>query len=119
MNCQIAIIFVKKAFVVYCFLMVVSFWKKVLKKSTQGILILVHAVPASKEFALSGDEWKASLVVRLRAKPERGKANKELLQEMKKFFQARVELAKGEKSSEKLLLVHAPKKRVLQRLSSL
>jgi len=99
--------------------MVVKDFEKILVETKQGTLLKVHAKPDSKNFALGLDEWKGSLEVKLRAKPEKGKANKELLKKLRKIFDADIEIIKGKKSSKKTLLIDAEKKRVLKSLSSL
>jgi hypothetical protein len=99
--------------------MVVKF-EKSLRETLQGTLVQVQVVPKGKEFALIGfDEWTGSLKVRLSKPKEKGKANRELLQKMRGFFGAEVEIAKGEKSQQKTLLVHAEKPRVEESLSAL
>jgi len=99
--------------------MVVSFWET-LKETKHGTLLPVHVVPGSKSFEISGlEDWNLGLRVRLREKAEKGKANQELVKKLGKFFETSVEIVKGEKSSKKVLLVHAEKYRVLKSLSSL
>ncbi len=91
-----------------------------IKETKQGILLPVMVIPKGKEFAVIGfDEWNSSLKIRLQEKPEKGKANQELLKELRNFFGAEVEIVKGKKQREKILLVHAGKKSVEESLSSL
>ncbi len=99
--------------------MVVKFEEK-LVETKQGTLMPVQVVPEGKRFVIIGfDEWTGSLKIRLRAKAEKGKANQELVKEMRQFFGASVELKKGEKQRQKTLLIRAKKALVLLRLSSL
>ena len=82
--------------------MIVKNFEKNLVKTAQGILLPVRVAPGCKEFAVSGfDEWTGSLKVRLLEKPEKGKANKELLENFEKIFNTHVEIAAGEKQREK------------------
>ncbi len=93
---------------------------KNLKENRQGTFLPVQVVPRGKEFALIGfDEWTGSLKVRLSKPKEKGKANKELLQKLRGFFGAEVEITKGKKAQQKILLVHAEKTRVEKSLSAL
>lgn len=86
----------------------------------QAFLLPVHAVPGSKHFAVEGfDEWTGSLKVRLQAKPEHGKANKQLLHNLSKILDAEIKIVAGERQREKRLLVLAPKEQVIERLSML
>ncbi|MFA4855722.1 MAG: DUF167 family protein [archaeon] len=94
--------------------------EKNLAETRQGVLLPVQVVPQGKQFAVIGfDEWLGALKIRLRAKAEKGKANQELVEELRKIFSAEVEIAAGEKSQRKKLLVHAPKAHVLKILSGL
>lgn len=98
--------------------MIVKSLEEKLEETKHGTLLWVHAKPGSREFAVEGfGEWSSALEVRLKEKAERGKANQRLIKELEKLFQAETELVKGEKSRHKKVLVHAPKKRVLETLS--
>ncbi len=91
-----------------------------IKETKQGTLLPILVVPKGKEFAIIGfDEWNGSLKIRLQEKPEKGKANQELVKKLRNFFGAEVEIVKGKKQRKKMLLVHAGKKSVKESLSSL
>ncbi len=91
-----------------------------IKETKEGILLPVLVVPQGKEFAIIGfDEWNNSLKIRLSKKPEKGKANQELVKELRKFFSAKAEIVKGKKQRQKMLLIHTDKKSVQKSLSSL
>ena len=94
--------------------------EKSLVETAKGTIVPVQAVPQGSKFAVVGfDEWNRALKVRLRSKAEKGKANKELAEGLKKAFNAEVEIVSGKKARLKKVLVHAPKERVLKSLSSL
>ena len=98
--------------------MVVKEFKKTVRETAQGSLMRVRVVPAGKQFAVIGfDEWTQALKVRLRAKPEKGKANQELLEKLGKLFNATVEIVEGKKKQHKMLLIRAKKSRVIECLS--
>ncbi len=59
----------------------------------------VKAIPSAGGFGISFKEGK--MIVRLRGKPERNEANKELLREMKRIAGRRAYLIGGTKSREK------------------
>jgi len=89
------------------------------QKRENRALLRVRVKPGSKQFAVKGfDEWSSALEVRLREKPEKGKANYRLKKELEKILQARVEILSGQKSRQKTLLVFAPKAQVEKRLSA-
>ena len=96
--------------------------EKVLKieETGQGTLLPVLVVPKGKEFAVIGfDEWNGCLKIRLREKPEKGKANQELVKELRNFFGAEIEIVKGKKQRQKMLLVRTGKKNCEEILSGL
>ena len=98
--------------------MIVINFEKSLVETRQGTIVPVQVIPHGKEFAITGlDEWTGSLKIRLQKKPEKGKANKELIEELQKFFNTKVEIIAGQKSRQKKLLVHAEKELVLKILS--
>ena len=91
-----------------------------IKETSQSTLLHVQVVPKGKKFAVIGfDEWNGSLKIRLKEKPEKGKANKELIKELRNFFGAKVEIVKGKKQRQKMLLIHAGKKSCEKSLSVL
>ena len=88
-------------------------------ETAQGTKVQVQVIPQGKKFALVGfDEWTGSLKIRLHEKPEKGKANQELKENLQKIFNAKVEIIAGEKQRQKMLLVHAGKKSVMKSLPS-
>jgi len=108
----------KEKHFIWLLLSMVADFEKILKESLQGCLMPVQVISEGKEFALIGfDEWNQALKIRVSKKREKGKANKELLKELRGIFGAEVEIIKGEKSRQKTLLVHAKKARVLKSLS--
>ena len=56
------------------------------------------------------------LIVESTEKPEKGKANKEILKKLKKFFKADIEIVSGLKSKEKVIKIYLPKEQVLNLL---
>ncbi len=66
----------------------------------------VRVKPNSRETVIEGfDPCKGCVVVKLKARPEKGLANKELLRLVSKELGRRVRLKSGASSKEKLLLV--------------
>jgi hypothetical protein len=58
-----------------------------------------------REFGIGFDEKSGLLAVSCTQVPEKGKANKEILKELKKFFKADVEIVSGIKSKEKVVRI--------------
>jgi len=59
------------------------------------------------------DPVQNELMVKVCLPALKGKANKELLKELKKVFNSSAEIIKGEKSNKKKVLVHARSEQVL------
>jgi len=74
-----------------------------LLKTAHGVVLDVHVKPNSKKFRLEldGDE----LVVSCREAPVKGKVNRELLKQLSRLFNRRVEIASGFTSRKKKLLI--------------
>ena len=74
-----------------------------LQETAQGVVLDVHVKPKSKNFRmeLDGDE----LVVSCREAPVKGKVNKELLKQLSRLFNSRVELVSGFTSRQKKFLI--------------
>jgi len=74
-----------------------------LLKTAQGVILDVHVKPNSKKFRVEfdGDE----VVVSCREAPVKGKVNRELLKQLSRLFNRRVELVSGFTSRQKKLLI--------------
>ncbi|MFH1587928.1 MAG: DUF167 domain-containing protein [Candidatus Diapherotrites archaeon] len=83
-------------------------------------IIELQATPNAKEFSVQGfDSWNKLLKVKIKAVPEKGKANKELLKELSNLFECKVELIKGTKSRKKTIKVHCPQQKINSKLKKL
>lgn len=74
-----------------------------LQATSQGVILNVHVKPNSKEFQLELEE--DMLLVSCREAPLKGKVNKELLKQLSRFFDRKVELVAGSTSRQKKILV--------------
>jgi uncharacterized protein (TIGR00251 family) len=77
-------------------------------ETKQGCIVDISVKPSSREFRveLEADE----IVVRSTKEPVGGKVNKELINELSRFFKRQVELVSGFASKEKKLLVKGARK---------
>ena len=70
------------------------------------IKLRVHVIPNSKENRIEGyDEWRKAVIVKIRAPPSEGRANRELERFLSKFFGTEVRIISGEKSRDKIVLI--------------
>ena len=78
-------------------------WGMKLRETAEGVILDVHVKPKSKKFRVEvdGDE----VVVSCRETPVKGKANRELLKQLSRLFNRRVELVSGFTSRQKRFLI--------------
>ena len=70
------------------------------------VKIRVHVNPGSKKSEIQKfDEWKNVLVVKVKSPPEKGKANRELVELLSDFFSTEVYIVSGQKSRNKIIVV--------------
>ncbi|HPM85631.1 MAG: DUF167 domain-containing protein [Candidatus ainarchaeum sp.] len=65
-----------------------------------------------KEFKVEFDKEKNIILIKTTQQPDKNKANKEILKELKKFFNSEVKIVSGIKSKEKKININLPKKEV-------
>ena len=80
-------------------------------------LLDVEITANSKAFEVVGfDEWSKRLRLKVTEQPLKGKANKEIIKELKKLVGADVLIVKGQKASKKTILIKASPEEVKKRL---
>ena len=71
-----------------------------------GVLLKIDVSPRSDKFAISGfNEWRETVEIKIKAPPQKGKANKEIMKEFSKITKTPVEIISGHKSHEKILKI--------------
>jgi uncharacterized protein len=55
------------------------------------------------QFKLSFNEDEDLLLVEIKSSPEKGKANKEIIKELRKYFKKEIKIVSGFKSKEKII----------------
>lgn len=72
-----------------------------------GILVDIEVSPKSMKFEVIGyNKWRDKIEVRIKAAPEKGKANKEIIKEFSKLTKYPVEILSGFKSQHKTLKIY-------------
>ncbi|MBT4191957.1 MAG: YggU family protein [Candidatus Diapherotrites archaeon] len=69
-----------------------------------------------QEFHTEWDDLNERLLVEITSNPQKGQANKEVLKELKKFFNREIELISGFKSKEKIVEINASKEEVFEKI---
>jgi len=93
-----------------------------IRDTNQGTLLLVRVTTGSDEaqFPAGYDQWRNHVEVSVTAQPERGKANRELLDIIARFFDLtadEIALAYGHTSREKGVLIRRPSETVVHRIN--
>jgi len=83
--------------------------ERAMTQTEKGVLINLEVIPNSKktEIPAGYNEWRKSVVVRVKSPPSRGKANSEIVKEMEKLLGRKVEIVKGVTSSNKQVIVYS------------
>ena len=82
------------------------------KKTVDGILVDIDVSPKSSHFSISGyNVWRKEIEVKIKAVPQKGKANQELIKEFHNLTNRNVEIISGQKSRHKTLKVYTISKK--------
>ena len=81
-------------------------------------ILNAKVLPGKKLFAVEYDKEKDSLIVKITQVPDKGKANKEIVKELKKFFKTDIEIVFGLKSKEKKIKFNLPKESIITLLET-
>lgn len=72
-----------------------------------GVLLNVEVSTKSDKFTISGyNEWRKAFEIRIKAVPQKGRANKEIINEFSKLTGKKVEISSGLKSHHKVLKIY-------------
>ncbi len=80
---------------------------KAITPTKDGLLLAIEVSPKSDKFTISGyNPWRESVEVKIKALPQKGRANKEIIKEFSRLFGHPVEIVSGQKSHHKILKIH-------------
>jgi uncharacterized protein len=80
---------------------------KAITQTKDGVLLDIEVSPKSDRFRISGyNEWRKAIEVKIKAVPQKGKANKEIINEFSKITKCKVEITSGHKSHHKTLKIN-------------
>ncbi len=84
-----------------------------IKETKDGVIITVFVKPSSPRFSieLDGDE----IIVHCTEEPVKGKVNKGLIKNLRKLFNAEIELVSGATSRQKMLLIKGIERETVNR----
>jgi len=79
---------------------------KAIKEIEDGILVDIEVSPNASKFEISGyNTWRERIEIRIKAVPQKGKANKEIIKEFSKLTKNEVGIISGLKSHQKTLKI--------------
>jgi hypothetical protein len=77
------------------------------KESEDGILVDIDVSPKSGKFEITCyNEWRKAIEVKIKAVPQKGKANKEIIKEFSRLTGKPVEIVSGHKSHQKTIKIY-------------
>ena len=85
-----------------------------ISETKEGVILTIFVKPNSPKFKIELD--RDEIVVHATEEPEKGKVNKEILKELSKLLNAKVELASGATSRQKSLFVQGMGKSQAEKL---
>jgi len=78
-----------------------------LREVGDDLLVDIEVSPASGRFEVrSYNEWRKRIEVKIRAPPEKGRANREIIKEFSSAFNTKTDIVSGHKSRHKTLKIH-------------
>jgi uncharacterized protein (TIGR00251 family) len=76
-------------------------------QTKDGVLLKIEVSPKSDKFMICGyNVWREGVEVKIKALPQKGKANKEIIDEFTKIIKNPVEIISGHKSHHKTLKIY-------------
>ena len=80
---------------------------KAVTETKDGILVDIEVSPKSKKFEVTGyNQWREKIEIKIKSVPQKGKANKEIINELYGITGLQVEIISGLKSQHKTLKVY-------------
>ncbi len=80
---------------------------KAVTEVQDGIIVDVEVSPKSKKFEVIGyNEWRDKIEIRIKSVPQKGKANKEIINEFSSLTGSPVEIISGLKSQHKIIKIY-------------
>lgn len=74
------------------------------EKTSQGTILHVRVVPNAGGYSAEYDEWRHEIKIRVKAQPREGKANRDLINYLSRFF-THPQILSGEMGRSKKVLV--------------
>lgn len=79
---------------------------KAIKETADGLLVDIDVSPNGSKFEIMGyNIWRERVELRIKAIPQKGKANKEIIREISALTNSPVEIVSGLKSHQKTLRI--------------
>lgn len=93
-------------------------FSKAIKQKKNGTTIKIEIIPnSSKSEIFTYNEWRNCIIVKITELPQKGKANKELIELFTNIFGiSDISITSGQKSRNKTILINLKKEEVIKKL---
>ncbi len=76
-------------------------------QNEENVLVDIEVTPNSKKFQFGEfNSWRNCFEIKIKEIPQKGKANKEIIKQLSKLFDVKVDIVKGLKSSQKTIIFY-------------
>ena len=73
----------------------------------EGVLVDIEVSTNAEKFMITGyNEWRKAFEIKIKAIPQKGKANKEIINQLSKITNKKVEINSGHKSHHKTIKIY-------------
>jgi uncharacterized protein len=79
-------------------------------------VVKISVSTGKTKFKIILDKIEKILLIDVKSKPEKDKANKEIIKELKKFFKSEVKIISGFKNKKKIIEIYSEKEKILKKL---
>ncbi|ENN96710.1 hypothetical protein J422_00671 [Methanocaldococcus villosus KIN24-T80] len=88
-----------------------------IRECKDGVIVDIEVQPNANKNEIFGiNEWRKRVMVKIKAPPVEGKANKEIIKFFRKLFNSDIEILSGTTSSKKSVLIKGVKKEDVERV---
>lgn len=93
-------------------------WEDALSVDDKRTILNVHVIPNSKKYHIQYDHYRKELKIKVKAHPERGKANLDLIKFLSTYFEA-PEILSGHTKRSKRIAVNNTREEVVSILQEI
>jgi hypothetical protein len=84
-----------------------------IEQCEEGTILHIQVIPNAQGYSMEYDEWRHQLKIRVKAPPKGGKANKDLLSFLSRFF-SHPEMISGKRNRYKKIFIPTPRDEIVE-----